>query len=95
MKLRAEIKDGEFVYKYRVGLSKQEGHVHLSANNLLIFCKLLEFCACVSDRDSKAKLDKITNEIGAKAWIDEHQIEASDYVNKIADQNQDEIEVEG
>jgi hypothetical protein len=83
MKLKAEIKDGKFIYNYRVGTSKQEGRIHLSTKTLLIFCKLLEFCACASDHDSKDRLNKLTDEVGAKAWIEKHPAEAGDYINKI------------
>lgn len=82
MKIKIEIKDGKFVYKYRIGLSKQEGNMHLSTKALLIFCRVIELCACASDRDAKDKLNKLTDEIGAKAWIDRNLVQATDYLIK-------------
>lgn len=48
IKLEVEIKDGQFLWSYSVGGSKQTSVSHLTVDNLAAFTDLLRYCRKVS-----------------------------------------------
>ena len=80
MKLLVEIKDNKFIYKYKIGLSEQVGDLHLTAENFIVFCKLIQDCCMAAHRDYK----EFFNEISARAFFDKNPDKVKEYIDKLA-----------
>lgn len=78
MKLTAEIKDGKFIYSYRVGASSGESTRKLDADLLCSFTEILKYCSSQSSEDSKNFMDGLR----AKVWIDKNRVEAEELLQK-------------
>ena len=79
MKLSVRIKDGKFIYDYNIGSSSRHGETPLSAEQLVVFSKMLEDC-CRAARSG----DKYTyEEIVARAYMTKFRAKAIKFLKEI------------
>lgn len=67
MRLAVEIKDGKFIYEYKVGASSHHGESELCADSLVYFANLLNTCHSTTKFEHrKWELNSLAKELAHK-----------------------------
>ena len=87
MEIKVKIEEDKFYYSYKIGISEQNGSCSLTEQAFVAFGQILCFCKRAMDASAQNRLDKLTSEVGAKAWIDANLSEAEEYLRRHSSPN--------
>ena len=89
MRLLIEVTDNTFKWDYKIGLSEQIGTTTLTEESFLAFAQILSTCHRAMDSNAKERLSKLTSEVGARAYMQDHPEEAQMILNKLNNPDND------